>query len=388
MREHELTDHDLARSLDAKFGTRMHILRTLGARDEGSVLTSNETSQRTQDRIWFPPTSSNTACTSHREAAPMDGRTFFLAAATVFFFAELGTGCGTRSGAAQPARTANERADIEPKRDAVDVRVELHSPTHVRWVPTTLGPSKPTLSVVVTNRGSAQVDVSNLRVHLEAIREAVSFRCAEEVGAAPGAREPKTLQAGATFAFERTLDCALPLVGNYAIRVGVSFGRGAWAELRDVRAFNLRVFAAPEIEPRAIEPIPGLWGALGATSVMEGRASGSGRLVVAIVNGGRTPLELPRFRLALRVYRVGVPIPCEDAPIDLKTPAVLGVGESYHEPVEVSCLGLGVVGKYDIAGLLQMGSTGAGWQTELGRLRVEISNDPTSTIPLVPSLLP
>jgi hypothetical protein len=298
-------------------------------------------------------------------------------------------GCGGSADTPRPRVPKIDHAELVSTREDVAVSVVLQSPMHVRWVQTTLGASKPTLGVVVVNRGAATVDVSNLRVHLDAIRESVSFHCAEEVGAASGSREPTSLAAGASFTFERTLDCALPLVGSYAIRVGVSFGHGDWSKLREVRAFNLRVFATHELEPRHVEPVPGLWGALGASNVMNGRrAGGPGRLVVALVNGGRTPLELPRFRLALRVYRVGVPVPCEDAPIELKTPPVLGVGESYHEPIDVSCLGLGVLGKYDIAGRLEIGTNGDGWQTELGRIRVEISNELPPAMPDIPSMTP
>jgi hypothetical protein len=294
-------------------------------------------------------------------------------------------GCGGRVAVAPPPSARLDRGEVGAAREAAEVAIDLRSPTHVRWVPATLAPSKPTLGIVVTNRGSAPLDVSNLRVRLQAIREEVSFRCAEEVGAAPGAREPEALAVGATFVFERTLDCGLPLVGSYAIHVGVSFGHGSWAAARDVHSFSLRVFATPEIEPRSVEPIPGLWGALGATSVMEGGQPGrSGRLVVALVNGGRTPLELPRFRLVLRVYRVGSPIPCEDAPIDLHAPAVLAGGESYHEPIVVSCLGLGVAGRYEVAGRLEIGGPDDGWQVELGRLRVEIANEPLLAPPHPP----
>ena len=285
--------------------------------------------------------------------------------------------CGGRSAVAPPPHPPLERGEVGTGREDAEVAIELRAPKHVRWLPATLAPSKPMLGVVVTNRGEVPLDVSDLRVHLQAIREEVSFRCAEEVGAGPGAREPEALAVGASFVFERTLDCGLPLVGSYAIHVGVSFGHGSWGVARDVRSFSLRVFATPAIEPRRVEPIPGLWGGLGATSVMQGGQPGrSGRLVVALVNGGRTPLELPRFRLVLRVFRVGTPIPCEDAPIDIHAPAVLGGGESYHEPIEVSCLGLGVAGQYEVAGRLEIGGPEEGSQVELGRLRVEIANEP------------
>lgn len=266
---------------------------------------------------------------------------------------------------------------------AVDVAAELRSPSRVRWTATTLGPAKPTLAIVIANRGAAPLDVSDLHVHLEAVREGVSFRCAKEVGPPSSVREPQILAPGTTFAFERALDCALPLVGSYAVRVAVSFGRADWAAPREVRAFTIRVFSTPEVAPRNVDPIPGLWGAIGAGAVLFGDSGqGSGRIVVALVNGGRVPLELPRFRLALQVFRVGAPIPCEDEPTDLGAPAVLGAGASYREALEVSCLGLGAPGKYDVVARLQIGGGTDGRAVELGRLRVEITGDPARRLPL------
>jgi hypothetical protein len=298
----------------------------------------------------------------------------------------LGVGCGGQSTVVSPVAPRVESHTVTASVPA-DVSIELRSPAQVRWLQTTLGPTKPTLGVVVANRGASPLDVSDLRVHVEAVLDDVSFRCADEVGPTtnPREHEPRNLPPGGSFVFKRTLDCALPLVGNYAIRVAVAFGRGGTATVREVRSFGLRVFAAKEIEPRNIEPIPALWGALGATPIEEGRPGAAGRLVVALVNGGRTPLELPRFRLAVRVYRLGAPLPCEDAPLELKTPAVLGAGKSYHEPIEVSCLGLGVAGKYEVVGRVRVGERdGDGpWETELGRLRVEISDDPSRIVPVL-----
>jgi hypothetical protein len=294
----------------------------------------------------------------------------------------LATACGgevgTRGPPAVPSSVATTTA--APTAATTGISIELHAPQHAQWAPSTLAPSKPTLGVVVANRGDLPLDVTGLRVHLEAVREGVSFRCAREVGAPPNAREPRVLAPGASFVFERELDCALPLVGSYAVRVAVSFGGGAPHE---VRAFTLRVFAPPHLEPRTLDAVPGVWGAIGASNVMLGESSGSGRIVVALVNGARRPIELPPMRLALRTYRVGSPIPCEDEPIALDVPQVLAPGESFHQPVLVSCLGLGVEGSYDVAARLQVGDGDV--ETELGRLRIEIATDPSRRVPQVPS---
>ena len=83
------------------------------------------------------------------------------------------------------------------------------------------------------------------------------------------------------------------------------------------------------------------------------------------------------MRVAIRVYRVGNPIPCEDQPLVLGTPAVLGPGDAYYEPIDVSCLGLAVPGTYDVAARLVVprGSEGDR-EIALGRLRVDVITDP------------
>ena len=205
----------------------------------------------------------------------------------------------------------------------------------------------------------------------------------KEVGAPLGEREPSTISPGASFTFERALDCALPLVGAYSVRVAVSFGKGAFRTPRDVQAFILTVTALPNVEPREIEGLPGLWAAMGLNSKLAGGAGReNGRTLLTIVNGTRKPIELPRMRLALRVYKVGNPIPCVDEPRDLKLPAVLGPGDAYNELVEVSCLGLAVPGTYDVAArlIVPRGSEGDR-EIALGRLRIDVLNDPTLFIP-------
>lgn len=279
--------------------------------------------------------------------------------------------------AAGPAATASASSG--------DVTVDLRAPLRVRYVPHLLGPAKPTLGVIVTNRSRAPVDVSNLTVRVDAAREGVAFRCAEKVGAPVGEREPVVLQPGQSFTFERALDCALPLVGSYAVRVAVSFGAGEWAAPREVRAFTLRVAAVKTEEPRAVEGVTGLFAGLGASGVVLGgdTASGAhGRVAVAIVNGGRVPLELPPLKLALRVTKLGTPIPCEDEPTPLKAPRVLGAGAVYTEPIDVSCIGLGRAGAYDVeARLLQPGGADGDRVTELGTVRIVVDASPARRDP-------
>jgi hypothetical protein len=283
-----------------------------------------------------------------------------------------------------PASTVTSAPAPAPV-DAVDVHVEVRAPLRARYDPSVGGAQRPSLGIVVTNRSKQPVDVSNLRVHLGAVREGVAFRCAKEVGPQIGDREPSVLAPGESFVFDRDLDCALPLVGAYAVRVAVSFGRGQARSPRDVRAFTLTVAAPANVEPREIEGVPGVWASMGSSNKLTGGVGrGYGRTVLTIASSARKPIELPRMSLALRVYRAGNPIPCESEPVALAAPAVLGPGETHVEPIEVSCIGLGVPGSYDIAARLVVprGSEGDR-EIALGNLHVDVVTDPTVLMPPV-----
>jgi hypothetical protein len=278
----------------------------------------------------------------------------------------------------EPGRTAPTAAiarapRAEPRAEGrADVTVALRAPMRARYVPGAALGERPSLGVVVTNRSALPLDVADLRVHLEAARGGVAFRCAEVVGPPPGEREPSTLAPFASFVFPRALDCALPLVGAYSVKVAVSFGTTDWRTPRDVRAFSLTVTALPNVGPREVLGIPGLWAAMGAEGMLAGGA-GRGRTLVTLVNATSRPIEVPRMQLELRTYRAGNAIPCEDQPIVLVTPAVLGAAEAFSEPIEVSCLGLSVPGTYEIAARLVVPrGTEGDREIALGRLRVVV----------------
>jgi hypothetical protein len=284
---------------------------------------------------------------------------------------------GARTSPPAAVTTAPAAAPNRPV--PLDVAVAVRAPLRARYVSSLLGAERPALDIIVTNRSAQPVDVANLRVHLEAVREHVSFRCAETVGPGLGVREPATLAPGAVFVFERDLDCALPLVGAYAVRIAVSFGTGDWRTSRDVSTSTLTVTALPNAAPREIDGIPGLWVSMGASTMLTGSAGrGHGRTVVAIVNGTPKAAELPTMRLVLRVYRAANPIPCEDEPIILGVPSVLGPAETYYEPIDISCIGLAVPGTYDIAAsLVILRRSDIDRQISLGRLRVEVLTEPS-----------
>ena len=270
----------------------------------------------------------------------------------------------------------------------VTIRVDLRAPLHARYDPTVLAAAKSWLEIQVFNHGPTALDISDFRAHLEATREGVSFGCKKEIGASNGEREPSTLAPGGSFVFERALDCALPLAGSYAVRVAVSFGAGAYRTPRAVRSTTLTVSAPADLAPKPVDGYPGLYAAIGASARLDGgKDHGIGKMMLSLVSARKAPTKLPPLRLALRVYRVGHSIPCEDEPVGLREGGLLGPGESRFEPIEVSCLGLGVPGSYDVEARLLVGREGSEHgappehEVVLGKLRVEVVTNQLEFVP-------
>lgn len=268
--------------------------------------------------------------------------------------------------------------------DVADVTAEVRGPLRVRYEPALLAAARPLVRITIRNRRASSMDVSNLRVRLLATRDGVPFQCAGEIGPPERSREPQTLPAGSSAVFERTLDCALPLVGTYSVRVLVAFGRAApWSEGTAVQTLEVKVVASAKSEPQAVQSVPGLWAAVGAGGIVSATSrETNGKLVIALVNGGPAAIDLPPLRVALRVYRAGLSIPCEDEPIKLRAPASLAPGRSHVEVLEVSCLGIGKPGHYDIAArLLVPEAAESDGELPLGRLHVEVASDPSRLDP-------
>lgn len=294
----------------------------------------------------------------------------------------IATGCHAGQPANKPVTElrpdvrASETSDAE----SVVVSAEVGGDARVRYSPELLEARGPIVKIAVENRGRAPVDVSNLRVRLDASRDGVPFPCSPEVGPEPRSREKSELPPGGAATFERRLDCALPLVGTYVVQIVVALGKsGPWHAGRSVRSLSLRVVSPPDRQPRSLGS-PGLWAAVGSSAVVGASAGDApSKVAVAIVNGGASAVVAPPLRMALRVYRRGTAIPCEDQPHALELPPTLLPGRSYVQLVAVSCLGLGTPGHYEIAPriLVPASIEREALEVELGRVQVEVSSDPS-----------
>jgi hypothetical protein len=261
-----------------------------------------------------------------------------------------------------------------PREPEARIEVSLAGPTRVLYSPVTMRAPRPSVRVVITNPASEPLDVSDLHVRLDVTRGSQSVRC--ETARADDdtrRREPVTVAPGASAVFIRNADCPLALVGTYNVQVVVAFGRTApFANGIVTQEISLTVAAPPHAQPRAIASVPGLYAAIGSGALVPTSTS-KGRIVVAMVNAKNERIALPKTYVALRVRRVGTDIPCEDEPTRLLLPRMLDGNTVLTRPVDVSCLGLGATGTYDVEARLLLGEE----VFPIGSLRVEISTDPS-----------
>jgi hypothetical protein len=277
--------------------------------------------------------------------------------------------------APEPVAPRVERTSASVAR-ATDARIEvsLAGPSRVLYSPATMRAPRPSIKITVTNPNAQPLDVADLRVRLDVTRGSQRVRCSDPPKDPNGRRgEPSVLAPGASFTWVRTVDCPLALAGSYVVQVVVAFGHDdPFASGVVTNELALSVAAPPDARPRAIEAVPGLYAGIGSGGLVPSSTS-VGRIVVALVNGSGAPIALPAMRVATRVRRVGTDIPCEDEPAVVDLPARLEPGEVLTRPIDVSCLGLGVTGTYDVEARLLAGDI----RQSIGTLRIDVSTDPS-----------
>lgn len=258
--------------------------------------------------------------------------------------------------------------------DVGGYRVDVQAPERMAYAPALLGTGPTPMKVVVVNEGAEPLDVSKLSLRFDASGGGVAVHCTED--ADPRTSEPGVLAPGARFAFERGVDCRLPLAGPYRVEVFVAFGRDrTW---RLVRTYGVDVIAPPGLEPRPLND-SGLLGTIGAAP-LAGSADRRGhpRVGLALTNTGGIPIELPPLRVETRATRAGSPWACTSPAVRLSAPPALAAGATHREPFEVGCLGLDVHGQYDVEVMLLVGEDR---RVSLGHLRIDVTDDPARVLP-------
>lgn len=271
------------------------------------------------------------------------------------------------AGRATSARDA-EGAPV-PGRD--DLRVRLLSRKTLPYDPSTFGLGGAFVGIELTNVSKARVQVDVPHATFVAKREGVPFPCEPMIDADHGVREPPFLDPGATFSYHRQLDCRLALPGTYEIAVSLAFGHVEPVPVGEVR---VELVARGPRVPRPHAGISGLFAMVSGDTASrpQGDTKTGYAVVVALVNGGTRPIDLPASRALFRVTRVGTALPCMDEPVALHPPPRLAPGATHVERVPVSCV-MNKPGAYDVDAALLVGQER---ESAMGRVRLSVSEDP------------
>ncbi|MEO6417773.1 MAG: hypothetical protein ABIP39_00100 [Polyangiaceae bacterium] len=329
-----------------------------------------------------------TACTMKRASRA-------LALAIVL----LATGCATSaehakdpSGESTPATTTTTAHIALPSSaDAVlevrpQLRVSVHAPATAPYRSPTLGMGADKVVIRLTNAGADAVSVEGLRAAFSATREGVEFPCREHVEAPAQAREVALLEPGQSVAFERSLDCTMPLPGLYHVRTYVQFGEedGASRAPRNLAgSFDL----ALEGTDKRAQPYPsraGLYAIMTGTALTgpatADLAKSGYKVAIALINAGTQPSRVGSFHFSYLVYREHDPLPCTGESETFAGPPTIAPGHVHTVTSRVACV-LATEGHYVVVGKLVIEHDGEG--IEIGRLNFEMTRDPTRRDPLL-----
>lgn len=274
-------------------------------------------------------------------------------------------GCGSAGGAGALVPPASGGAP--------SLRVVMRGPATASWDPIALGIGGQQVTIAITNEGRAPAPVADLRATFAATHDGVEVPCAEHQGGVPKEREPSELAPGESRTWARNIDCTMPMLGRYDVRVAIGF---AGAAPSPAGAFALDVVGAVGREPRPVAGRDGLLAAVSGPIVVP--PTHSYEATIAIINRGPLVAPVGTVRIVLRSKPDGKDLWCEGAPNDVAAPEALGPGRMHVARVPLTC-DLGTVGVYSVTASL--GFPSARETTEVGRMRVRVTDDPTLFMP-------
>ena len=240
------------------------------------------------------------------------------------------------------------------------------------------------VAVSMTNGGAAPMRLGTTTMLFAVTRDGVDFPCAPSGSAGP-ASDPSTLAPGQTMKLERELPCALPVAGKYEVRAYLRFGQDPTSpplatEL--VGTFPVEVTRPDVANEHPYGPNPGL------IVVIDGKPQtrpltadeakqGLYSVFVDVTNTTKKPIELKTPRVVFTATRNGQPVKCSPdmAKTILVGPTTVEPGRTERYTAPVQC-DLTAEGQYELGGFVNFGHTGKGADTSIGKLTLQVVNEP------------
>lgn len=255
------------------------------------------------------------------------------------------------------------------------LRPTVRAPAQAAYDPTSFAPVTEHVILTLSNPGRDPVRIGDVRVRFAAARDGVEMPCND---APVRPREPRVIGPGERVSFERTIDCAMPFPGRYAVQALASWSD---APLHKIGVFAIDVIDVGGRGPRPIADRPGLLGALAGAQLAD--PTSSWEAAIAILNESAVVQPLGAARVTLQSHPIDHDVWCTGPSSEIKLPATIGPGRIHVVRARLAC-DLEAPGVYVVRALLELAGSRA--PTEIGELRVRITNDATELRPLSPPL--
>jgi hypothetical protein len=307
------------------------------------------------------------------------GRAF--CAALMGLSAGLDLGC--QSSSPRPRFVDERRASPDVGTEiAPSVRAYVETaPRETAYQPELLGAEPTSIAIVVTNDGARDIATDALTVRFRAQREGVEFPC-DQSRFTIAEREPNVLLPGQSYTFRRDIGCTFALPGNYDVDVTMA-GRESQT-LRSIGRFVLSVKAKTDA-PHAIASMPGVFAIMVGANVVEplsqqAWAKSDYRVSLAIINGSKAFVHLPKARLSFLTFKKGTLLPCSGEAEPIVIEADIAPGRSAVARVALACAP-SEVGRYAVLGRLVLADDSG---TDVGRFWLRIESEPVFDVPPEP----
>jgi len=224
-----------------------------------------------------------------------------------------------------------------------------------------LGRSTHPIRIAIQNTSGHALGVTPLAFRLRATRDGIAFPCDDLAG--NDDRWPAVLDPRETIHLSRDVTCQTPLPGHYDVELLGRPRGSADAEERSYASFSLH------IEPGANPPVPLPWtpgptllaAASGTKEMRPSRDPDLAKIVIGVINGGRTATTLSPMRATLRVSRRGTAVaPCAERSVDVAFSGPLAPGKVKAITLPLGC-NLSAEAIYDVTVHLA---------TSVGRVRI------------------
>lgn len=264
-----------------------------------------------------------------------------------------------------------------------DLRAAVFGPRRAAYDSTTGGPGELSVDVLLTNATDTKTNVAGARFGFAVHRDGVEYPCSDERPPESRAGEAVWLDAGASLAFARPLDCVIPTPGSYGVDVLVRFAPGVFDRERDL-AGRLTIdvtgsgAAAPRHHPSRRGLEVALVGESSASSIRNEPHADAYRVFAVFVNTGRSPLQVGPMRISLRVASRKHALACATEPVDVARPTEIEPGHEHRVSLPVTC-SLEAKGEYEITAFVAL--EGDREPVEMGRIEVRLRADSAADAP-------